>query len=75
MKDRKENISQAARLAKEAKSLQESKVWGEKDLAQEAAREKRLSAVEKSVLSAFLCKRTSHLFHQCLQKKSSTTCN
>jgi peroxin-11B len=37
--------SQAARLAKEAKALRESKVWGEKDLAEEAARETRLNAV------------------------------
>jgi len=41
-------VFKAARLAKETKSLQESKVWGEKDLADEAARETRLSAVENA---------------------------
>jgi len=39
-------VLKAARLAKEAKSLQDSKVWGEKDLADEAARETRLSGIE-----------------------------
>ncbi|KJA29255.1 hypothetical protein HYPSUDRAFT_32656 [Hypholoma sublateritium FD-334 SS-4] len=38
-------VLKAARLAKEAKSLQETQKWGEKDLAEEAARETRLSAV------------------------------
>jgi peroxin-11B len=38
-------VLKAARLAKEAKALRESKVWGEKDLAEEAARETRLNAV------------------------------
>lgn len=37
-------------MAKEAKSLQETQKWGEKDLAEEAARETRLSAVATSVL-------------------------
>ncbi|KIM48082.1 hypothetical protein M413DRAFT_439792 [Hebeloma cylindrosporum] len=41
-------VFKAARLAKEAKSLQESRVWGEKDLAEEAARETRLSAVDSA---------------------------
>ncbi|KAF8973908.1 peroxisomal biogenesis factor 11 [Flammula alnicola] len=39
-------VLKAARLAKEAKSLRESKVRGEKDLAEEASRETRLSAIE-----------------------------
>ncbi|KAF8203675.1 peroxisomal biogenesis factor 11 [Pholiota molesta] len=39
-------VLKAARLAKEAKSLQESKVWGDKDLADDAARETRLSTVQ-----------------------------
>ncbi|KAF8167978.1 peroxisomal biogenesis factor 11 [Crassisporium funariophilum] len=39
-------VLKAARLAKESKALHESKVWGEKDLADEAARETRLSAVQ-----------------------------
>ncbi|KDR85118.1 hypothetical protein GALMADRAFT_233746 [Galerina marginata CBS 339.88] len=39
-------VLKAARLAKESKRLRESKVWGEKDLAGEAARETRLSVVE-----------------------------
>ncbi|KAF5312486.1 hypothetical protein D9619_003162 [Psilocybe cf. subviscida] len=38
-------VLKAARLAKEAKALRESKVWGEKDLAEEATRETRLNAV------------------------------
>jgi len=77
MKDRNGSVSQAARLAKETKSLQESKVWGEKDLAEEAARETRLSAVEKSVLF-FLCNYTSHLFPSVLAEaivnNSQLTC-
>ncbi|KAF9474478.1 peroxisomal biogenesis factor 11 [Pholiota conissans] len=39
-------VLKATRLAKETKYLQESKVWGEKDLAEEAARETRLNAVQ-----------------------------
>ncbi|CAA7266560.1 unnamed protein product [Cyclocybe aegerita] len=39
-------VLKAGRLARESKALGESKVWGEKDLAEEAARETRLSAVE-----------------------------
>ncbi|PPQ89407.1 hypothetical protein CVT25_002225 [Psilocybe cyanescens] len=39
-------VLKAARLAKEAKSLRESEVYGEKDLAVEAARETRQSAID-----------------------------
>lgn len=46
-------LSQAARLAKEAKLLDGSKVWGEKDLGDEAARETKLRTLNKSV--EFLC--------------------
>ncbi|KAF4623095.1 hypothetical protein D9613_001914 [Agrocybe pediades] len=41
-------VLKAARLAKEAKSLQSSRTWGEKDLAAEAGRETRLAAVESA---------------------------
>ncbi|KAF8807526.1 peroxisomal biogenesis factor 11 [Phlegmacium glaucopus] len=39
-------VLKAARLTKEAKELQKTMVWGEKDLADEAARETRLSVIE-----------------------------
>lgn len=58
--DKNDSIAQAVRLAKEAKSLQGSRVWGEKDLAEEAARETRLSAVERFVLSRFASTRPTH---------------
>lgn len=51
-------VIQAARLAKEAKSLRESEVYGEKDLAVEAARETRQSAIDASVW-IILCSLTS----------------
>jgi len=41
-----QGLLKSARLAKEARSLRKSKAWGEKDLAEEAARETRLSALE-----------------------------
>ena len=40
-------------MAKEAKRLEKTKVWGEKDLADEAARETRLSVVETLVGRAY----------------------
>jgi len=36
----------AARLAKEGKALQKAKAWGEKDLAEETARETKLSVIK-----------------------------
>ncbi len=45
------SVLKTARLAKEAKRLESTKTWGEKDLADEAARETRLSAIKTSVLS------------------------
>jgi len=39
-------VLKAARLAREVKTLQKNKVWGEKDLAEEAARETRLNVIE-----------------------------
>ncbi|KAF8912784.1 peroxisomal biogenesis factor 11 [Gymnopilus junonius] len=41
-------VLKAARLAKEAKSLQSSQAWGEKDLAEEAARETKLRTLESA---------------------------
>ncbi|TEB39256.1 peroxisomal biogenesis factor 11 [Coprinellus micaceus] len=40
------------RLKEEAKKLKQSRPWGEKDLADEAARETRLAAVRKSIVAA-----------------------
>ncbi|KAF8349952.1 peroxisomal biogenesis factor 11 [Amanita rubescens] len=42
------SILKTARLAKEAKRLESTKTWVEKDLADEAARETRLSAIKTS---------------------------
>ncbi|TFK41036.1 peroxisomal biogenesis factor 11 [Crucibulum laeve] len=41
-------VLKASRLAKEAKRLESTKSWGEKDLADEAAREVKLTAVESA---------------------------
>lgn len=43
------NSCQTVRLAKETKRLEKTKVWGEKDLADEAARETKLGVVQTLV--------------------------